>query len=60
MKRFIVTGGVGRNPLAQFFREFGHFTADGLISAQQPVIRHRVKLRNARRHVLIILPEITH
>lgn len=56
-KRFIVTGGVGRDTLAKFFSEFGNFTADGLISAQQPVIRHGVKLRNTRRHVLIILTE---
>lgn len=54
----IVTDGVGRDTLAKSFSEFGHFTADGLVSAQQPVIRHCVKLRNTRRHVLVILPEI--
>ncbi len=53
-----MTGGVCRDPLAKFFSEFGHFTADWLVSAQQPVIRHCVKLRNTRRHVLVILPEI--
>lgn len=53
-----MTSGVGRDPLAKFFSKFGHFTADGLVSAQQPVIRDGVKLRSTRRHVLIILWEI--
>lgn len=53
-----VAGGVGRDSLAKFLSEFGHFTADGLVPAQQAVIRHGVKLRNTRRHLLIILPQI--
>lgn len=57
-KRSVVTSGVGRDPLAKFFSKFGHFTADGFVSAQQPVIGDGVKLRNTRRHILVILREI--